>query len=304
MNHLKKLIVVVGPTASGKTAAGIALAERYRTVVVSADSRQFYREMNIGTAKPSADELAAAQHYFIGNLSINDNYTAGKYEKECLALLGTLFKTHDTVVMVGGSGLFIKAVCEGFDEFPDVEPDVRQRLITEFREDGLPALQEKLKKDDPDYYARVDLNNHQRVIRALEIIESTGKPFSSFRKASAAERNFEAIKFAPELPREILYDRINKRVDAMIEQGLVEEVRYLLPWRHLNALSTVGYTELFAYFDGKTDLKTAIELIKQNTRRFAKRQLTWFRKDDGITWISTDAGEFAKQIIDTLRAGR
>lgn len=304
MNHLKKLIVVVGPTASGKTAAGIALAEHYRTVVVSADSRQFYREMNIGTAKPSADELAAAQHYFIGNLSINDNYTAGKYEKECLALLGNLFKTHDTVVMVGGSGLFIKAVCEGFDEFPDVEPDVRQRLITEFREDGLPALQEKLKKDDPDYYARVDLNNHQRVIRALEIIESTGKPFSSFRKASAAERNFEAIKFAPELPREILYDRINKRVDAMIEQGLVEEVRSLLPWRHLNALSTVGYTELFAYFDGKTDLKTAIELIKQNTRRFAKRQLTWFRKDDGITWIRTDAGEFAKQIIDTLRAGR
>jgi tRNA dimethylallyltransferase len=291
MNHepaTKTLIVIAGPTASGKTAAAIELAKYYKTVIVSADSRQFYREMSIGTAKPTDDELTAIKHYFINSHSITETFNAGDYEKQSLELLTKLFKTHDIVILVGGSGLFIKAVCEGFDEFPDLKPDLRDKLNKEFKEKGISYLQEKLKVADPEYYKQVDLNNPQRVIRALEVFENTGQPYSSYRKSIANKRPFRIIKFGLNLSREALYQRINLRVDDMIKQSLVEEVRSLLPYRHLNALNTVSYSELFDYFDEKTDLPSAIELIKQNTRRFAKRQLTWFTKDKDITWLQAD----------------
>lgn len=297
MDSSKTLIVIAGPTASGKTAAAIEVAKHYNTVVVSADSRQFYREMSIGTAKPNGEELSAVKHYFINSLSINEPYTAGDYEKQCLELLAELFKTYSVVVLAGGSGLFIKAVCEGFDEFPDTDPSVREKLNIELEEKGIAYLQEKLKTADPDYYSQVDINNPQRVIRALEIFESSGKPYSSYRRSALNKRPFHIVKTGLNLPREVLYNRINQRVDIMVEQGLIDEVKSLLPYRHLNALNTVGYSELFDYFDGKTSLDTALELIKQNTRRFAKRQMTWFGKDKQINWIEANDKNLVKKII-------
>jgi tRNA dimethylallyltransferase len=298
MDSKKSLIVIAGPTAVGKTETAIQLARHYDTVIVSADSRQFYREMSIGTAKPNADELAAAKHYFINSHSVTEDFTVGDYEKQALALLDELFKTHNKVILAGGSGLFIRAVCEGFDELPDADNAIREKLNTEFAKHGIAYLQEKLKIADPNYYNQVDLNNPKRLIRALQVFESTGKPFSSFRSASVNQRPFESIKFCINLPREILYDRINRRVDIMIEQGLVDEVHSLLPYRHLNALHTVGYSELFDYFDGKTDLPTAINLIKQNTRNFAKRQLTWFRKDKEMHWVEPGSVNEITNIIE------
>jgi tRNA dimethylallyltransferase len=283
------LIVIAGPTASGKTVAAIEIAKHYNTVVISADSRQFYREMSIGTAKPTDEELREVKHYFINSLSISETYTAGDYEKQCLELLTELFKVHDVVVLAGGSGLFIKAICEGFDDFPDTDPAVRERLNKEFDNEGIVHLQGKLKVADPEYYKHVDLNNPQRVIRALEVFETTGKPYSSYRKSASNKRSFHIIKFGLSLPREALYSRINQRVDEMVKQGLIGEVKSLLPYRQLNALNTVGYSEVFDYFDGKTDLNTAIDLVKQNTRRFAKRQMTWFRKDKEIIWVKADS---------------
>ncbi|MDR3697311.1 tRNA (adenosine(37)-N6)-dimethylallyltransferase MiaA [Mucilaginibacter sp.] len=301
MNHEQPtLIVTAGPTASGKTAAAIELANHYKTVIVSADSRQFYKEMSIGTAKPTEDELAAAKHYFINSHSITDPFSAGDYEKQALNLLDELFKVYDKVILVGGSGLFIKAVCEGFDEFPDVAPGVREKLNTELDKQGLSFLQEKLKLADPEYYNQVDLNNPQRVIRALEVFESTGQAYSSFRSTKINKRPFRSIKFGLTLPKEVLYQRINHRVDEMVKQGLVEEVRSLLPYRNINALNTVGYTELFDYFDGKTSLDDAILAIKQNTRRFAKRQLTWFRKDAEINWLQADKKELITDMISVV----
>lgn len=299
MNHssLKKLIVIAGPTAVGKTAAAIKLAQQLKTEIISADSRQFYREMSIGTAKPNAEELAQAKHHFIDSHSITENFTVGDFEKQALELLDELFKTHDQVIMVGGSGLFIQAVIQGFDDLPTADPEIREKLNLELAEKGIENLQDKLQEADPDYYNQVDLNNPQRLIRALEVFEATGKPFSSFRKAAINKRPFESIKIALNLPREELYDRINKRVDIMVEQGLIEEVRSLMPYKHLNALNTVGYSELFDYFDGKTDLHTAINLIKQNTRRFAKRQLTWFRKDQEMKWMVADDPNLINEII-------
>ncbi|MDB5090443.1 MAG: tRNA ((37)-N6)-dimethylallyltransferase MiaA [Mucilaginibacter sp.] len=291
------LIVIAGPTASGKTAAAIEVAKHYNTVVVSADSRQFYREMSIGTAKPNGEELSAVKHYFINSLSIDEPYTAGDYEKQCLELLAELFKNHDVVVLAVGSGLFIKAVCEGFDEFPDTDPAERERLNIELEEKGIAYLQEKLKTADPEYYSQVDINNPQRVIRALEIFESSGKPYSSYRRSVLNKRPFHIVKAGLRLPREVLYNRINQRVDIMAEQGLVEEVKSLLSYRHLNALNTVGYSELFDYFDGKTNLNTALELIKQNTRRFAKRQMTWFGKDKEINWLEANDENLVSKII-------
>ncbi|MDB4926271.1 tRNA (adenosine(37)-N6)-dimethylallyltransferase MiaA [Mucilaginibacter sp.] len=281
----KSLLVIAGPTASGKTAVAIRLAQHYKTVIVSADSRQFYREMSIGTAKPSIDELAAAKHYFIDSHTVNQTFSVGDYEKQGLALLDELFKIHDIVILVGGSGLYIKALCEGFDDIPQADPEIREQLNNEFAEKGITTLQEELKMADPVYYDEVDLNNPQRIIRALEVFRHTGKPFSSYRKATINIRPFRSVKIGLDLPREVLYDRINQRVDDMVKQGLVDEVKSLLPYRHLNALNTVGYSELFAYLDGKTDLNRAIELIKQNTRHFAKRQLTWFKKDKEIHWL-------------------
>ena len=286
MSHeLKTLIVIAGPTASGKTALAIELANRLKTEIISADSRQFYKEMAIGTAKPSPEELKQAKHYFIDSHSITETFSVGDFERQGLIVIENIFKTHDTAIMVGGSGLYIKAICEGFDELPTASPEIRSKLNREFEEKGVTYLQERLKLADPVYYAQVDLNNPQRLIRALEVFEHTGVPFSAYRKSTVNPRPFRIIKLGIDLPREVLYQRINHRVDDMIKHGLIEEVRALLPHRSYNALNTVGYSELFDHFDGKTDLETAIVLIKQNTRRFAKRQMTWFRKDENIRWI-------------------
>jgi tRNA dimethylallyltransferase len=288
MNHEplpKKLIAIVGPTASGKTALAIELAKKFKTEIISADSRQFYREMAIGTAKPTVEELSQAKHHFVDSHSVTDYFSVGDFEREGLELLDSLFKIHDTVIMVGGSGLYIKAICEGFDELPSSSPEIRHEINRAFEEKGITYLQEQLKLKDPGYYEQVDLNNPRRLIRALEVIESTGIPFSSFRKSQLTPRHFNCVKIGIDLPRQVLYERINQRVDIMVSQGLEEEVCSLLHYRDLNALNTVGYSEFFDYFDGKTDLNTAITLIKQNTRRFAKRQLTWFRKDKDIKWI-------------------
>lgn len=291
MNHTpqtKTLLVIAGPTASGKTAVAIRLAQHYQTVIVSADSRQFYQEMSIGTAKPDAEELAAAKHYFIDSQSIHESFSVGDYEKQGLALLDELFKTHAIVILVGGSGLYIKALCEGFDEIPQADAEIREQLNQEFESNGIVALQEELKIADPAFYAQADINNPQRLIRALEVFRATGNPFSSYRKATVNTRPFKSVKICLDLPREVLYDRINRRVNNMVKQGLVDEVKALLPYRHLNALNTVGYSEVFDYLDGYVTLDRAIELIKQNTRHFAKRQLTWFRKDKAVHWLAPE----------------
>lgn len=288
MKPFKTLIVIAGPTAIGKTAAAIQLAQHFSTVILSADSRQFYREMSIGTAKPTDDELAAAKHYFINSHSITEPFSVGSFEQQGLKLLDELFKVHDIIILVGGSGLYIKAICEGFDNIPDADAGVRERLNLELVEKGITYLQEKLKLADPDYYNQVDISNPQRVIRALEVFEATGNPFSSYRISATNTRPFNIIKIALDMPRELLYNRINQRVDVMMEQGLLDEVQSLINYRNLNALNTVGYNELFDHLDGKISLDIAIDKIKQNTRRFAKRQLTWFRKDKGFHWIEAN----------------
>ncbi len=297
----KTLIVVAGPTAVGKTALAIALARHYGADILSADSRQFYREMSIGTAKPTADELAQANHHFVNSYSITDSFNVGDFEQQGLQCLEQLFTNNDVAILAGGSGLYIKAICEGFDEVPSADPAIRESLNAAFAEQGLTYLQDKLKTADPVYYAEVDINNPQRIIRALEVIAQTGQPFSSFRTANTRQRPFNIIKIGLNLPREILYDRINRRVDAMIADGLVAEVESLLPYRGYNALNTVGYTEIFDYLDGKTDLPSAIAAIKQNTRRFAKRQLTWFNKDKGFAWFEPgQVGEMIQYIDKAL----
>jgi tRNA dimethylallyltransferase len=302
MNHelTKTLIVINGPTAVGKTAVAIQLAQHYNTVILSADSRQFYREMNIGTAKPNEAELAAAKHYFIDSHSIVENFSVGDYEKQALALLDDLFKVHDVIILVGGSGLYIKAVCEGFDDLPVADPGIRHRLNQDFTELGIKHLQERLMEVDPAAYRIIDLHNPQRIIRALEVYESTGKPISSFRKAVKNNRPFRMVSIGLNLPRDILYRQINYRTDMMVKNGLIDEVRSLMPYRHLNSLNTVGYSELFDYFDGKTDLEHAIDLIKQNTRHFAKRQLTWFRKDKDVNWLEADDEDLIPDIINLV----
>lgn len=298
----KNLIVVAGPTAVGKTAAAIELAKHYNTVVVSADSRQFFREMSIGTAKPNAAELAQVKHYFIDSHSINEPFSVGDFEKQGLALLDELFKIHDHVILAGGSGLYIKAICEGFDDLPTADPNTREKLNQELEEKGLTHLQEKLKAVDPVYYAEVDLSNPQRIIRALEVFETSGKPISFYRQSTVNRRPFNIIKLALNLPREILYQRINDRVNIMMQQGLLAEVTALMPYRHLNALNTVGYSEIFDYFDGKLTLQKAIEMIQQNTRRFAKRQLTWFRKDTSFIWFDAGDPDVIAQMITQINA--
>ncbi|MEO6633752.1 MAG: tRNA (adenosine(37)-N6)-dimethylallyltransferase MiaA [Mucilaginibacter sp.] len=299
MNQNKTLIVIAGPTAIGKTAIAIQLAQHLNTVIISADSRQFYREMSIGTAKPNPVELAAAQHYFVNSHSVTEPISVGDFETQGLELLDHLFKTLDTVILVGGSGLYIKAITEGFDNIPSADEGIREKLNKELEEKGISYLQEKLKTVDPDYYKEVDINNPQRVIRALEVFESTGQPFSFFRKAETNTRVFGSIKIALDMPREQLYDRINQRVDIMMQDGLLEEVKQLMPYHHLNALNTVGYSEIFDYLEGKVTLEKAIDQIKQNTRRFAKRQLTWFRKDKDFHWFEVNESLY-KNIVALL----
>ncbi len=282
----KHLIIITGPTAIGKTGLAVFLAKQLKTEIISFDSRQFYKEMKIGTAVPSDDELSEAPHHFIQNLSIQDEYSVGDFEREALDKIEELFQNHDSLIMIGGSGLYEKAVSEGLDEFPEVDKAIRQNLVYDFDINGIEFLQKELKNSDPVYYQIVDINNPVRLIRALEICRGTGKPFSSFRKNNSCPRNFNIVKIGLELPREEIYDRINKRVDLMMKDGLLEEVKSLYPYKHLNSLQTVGYKELFDYLDGKTDLNFAIEEIKKNTRRYAKRQLTWYRKDEKVVWFS------------------
>ena len=279
------LINILGPTAIGKTSLSIKIANYYQTEIISADSRQFYKEMKIGTAVPEIEELKAAPHHFIQHISVENDYSVGDFEKQAIQKLEDLFKEKQLVVMVGGSGLYIKAVTEGLDDFPDVDPEIRQNLNSHLEKDGIDWLQKKLFVLDPEYYKNADVQNPHRLIRALEICIATGKPFSSFLNQDKRNRNFKTINIGLTANREMIYERINQRVDIMIENGLVEEAKALYPQRNLNALNTVGYKELFKYFDGDWDLETAISEIKKNTRRFAKRQLTWFRKDDTIKWF-------------------
>jgi tRNA dimethylallyltransferase len=283
--HTPTLLVITGPTAIGKTGLAIELAQRLQTEILSADSRQFFREMSIGTAKPNPAELESAPHHFINNLSIHDDYNAGRYETEAISLLNRLFEKHPIVILCGGSGMYIDAVCKGFDALPDIGEQHRADLNTLFQSEGIAALQSLLLKHDPDHYHVVDLNNPHRLIRALEITLATGIPYSTFRKGEGKKRNFNTLKIGLGTDRNMLYTRINARVDRMMEDGLLEEVRRLFPFRHLNALHTVGYKELFDHLEGKLNLPDAIDLIKQNTRRFSKRQLTWFRKDESIIWM-------------------
>ena len=278
------LVIIGGPTAVGKTATAIQVARYFQTEIISADSRQFYKEMSVGTAKPSPSELATIPHHFVDFLHVWEDYNAGDYERDVLQKLDKLFKEHKVVVMTGGSGLYIDAVCYGFDEMPVIPPQVRDKLNEDHQAKGLVYLQEQLKKADPVYYDQVDRNNPQRVIRALEVISTTGKPYSSFRKSKPAQRPFDILFFGLEMPREELYEQINARVDVMIEEGLVEEVKALKEFKDYNALQTVGYQEIFSYLQNELTLKEAIELIKQNTRRYAKRQLTWFRRNQDTHW--------------------
>ncbi|WP_245747674.1 tRNA (adenosine(37)-N6)-dimethylallyltransferase MiaA [Parapedobacter koreensis] len=285
----KTLVCIVGPTAIGKTAVGIQLAQHFHTVILSADSRQFYRELSIGTAKPTDNELASVPHYFIDSHSVMDDYSAGDFERDALQCLEELFSRLDVVLLVGGSGLFVDAVCRGLDDLPKALPGVRDRLNNLYKEQGLEPLQERLKGVDPTYYEQVDIQNPQRVIRALEVYESTGLPFSHFRQQAAGTRPFKILRIGLDTDRTYLYERINNRVDAMIAAGLLDEVKSLLPFRHKSSLQTVGYAELFDYLDGRYTWQEAVDKIKQNTRKYAKRQLTWFRKDPATVWFRPEA---------------
>lgn len=282
----KQLIVITGPTAIGKTGLAIFLAQKFSTEILSFDSRQFYKEMNIGTAVPSKEELELIPHHFIQHLSIFDDYSVGDFERDAIRKIEELFKIHDVLIFVGGSGLYEKAVTQGLDNFPEVDPAIRKKLNAEFEEFGLEKLQHQLLGVDPDYYRQADIQNPVRVIRALEIYRGTGKTFSSFLSQKPIQRNFDVLKIGLELPRKEIYERINQRVDLMMEEGLKEEAHSLYPNRNLNSLQTVGYRELFDYFDGKMDLEFAVEEIKKNSRRYAKRQLTWYRKDENMKWFS------------------
>ena len=285
----QNLIIIAGPTAVGKTALSIQLAQYFNCPIVSADSRQFYKEMSIGTAKPTLKEMQGVPHYFIDNLSIHDTYNVGQYERDAIHQLEELFKKHEQVILIGGSGLYINAVINGVDEFEEIPSSIREQLIKDHTEKGLIYLQEKLKQLDEDYYHQVDLNNPQRVMRALEVCIHTQKPFSQFRTKEKKERAFNMFNILINTNREALYHKINQRVDVMMSQGLFEEAKALYPFKNLNALNTVGYKELFEVMDGVVTMEEAVNLIKQNTRRYAKRQLTWFNhQGDFETFEPTD----------------
>lgn len=280
------LIVVVGPTGSGKSALAVELAKHYNAPIISTDSRQMYRGLPIGTAQPTAEELAAAKHYFIADREVEEDFNCGRYEVEALALLERLFAESEHVIAVGGSGLYVQALCEGMDALPEADVELRNELRRRLDSEGLESLFEELRRLDPKYAEVVDRCNPSRVMRALEVCLSTGRPYSEQRSGMVASRPFRIVKVGTDLPRDLLYERIDKRVDMMVADGLVEEARRVYPKRHLNALQTVGYREMFDYFDGRCTLEEAIELVKRNSRRYAKRQLTWFRRDKQTGWFS------------------
>lgn len=294
---MKKLIVIAGPTAVGKTHVAIQLARHYQTEIISADSRQLFRELNIGTAKPSVEELALVPHHFVNSHSIHDDYDAGAYGRDAIALITSLFSQLDKLIVCGGSGLYIKAALEGFDEMPDVPTGLRERLIDDYRLHGIAWLQQKLKEADPEYYQQVDIQNPHRLIRALELHAASSKPMSAWRQQQKAEHPFTIVKIGIELDRERLYQRIDQRMDEMIARGLFEEAQHLYHLRHLNALQTVGYKEIFDWIEGKYDREEAVRLLKRNSRRYAKRQLTWFKRDEEMHWFTPDqVREIIKQV--------
>lgn len=306
---MKYLITIVGPTAIGKTALSITLAQHFNCEIISCDSRQFFKEMTIGTAVPNQEELAAATHHFIQNKSIFENYTVGDYEKEALQKLDELYKTNDFAILIGGSGLYVDAILKGFDEFPEIDPAIRSEVNLNYEKLGIEYLQQQLKKLDPDYFQKITfenpqtLQNPQRMMRFVEVCIGAGKPYSSFLNQKKNNRTFIPILIGLDADREVIYNRINQRVDIMMNEGLLEEVKTLYPNKALNALQTVGYRELFSYFDGEFSLPFAIEEIKKNTRRFSKRQLTWFKRNENTKWFdyATDRKEIIKYIEENLK---
>ena len=294
----KRLIVIVGPTGSGKTDLSIRIARRYGAPVLSTDSRQMYRGMAVGTAQPLPEQLQEVEHHFIASHDIKDNLSCGEYETQALARLDELFAAHDYVVAVGGSGLYVRALCEGMDDLPQADEQLRRELASRLATEGLESLAAQLKTLDPAYYDKVDRSNPARVVRALEVCMQTGLPYSQLRTGTPRPRNFGIVKVGVDMPRDMLYERIDRRVDCMLADGLEAEARALYPYRHLNALQTVGYREFFDYFDGRTTYDEAVALIKRNSRRYAKRQLTWFRRDGGIRWFGPDDTEAIISYID------
>jgi tRNA dimethylallyltransferase len=297
------LITVIGPTAIGKTALAVSLAKHFGTEIISSDSRQFYREMSIGTAVPTVEEQEGIPHHFLQHISITSSYSVGDFEAEALEKIDELFSTYNTLILVGGSGLYTDTLLHGLDTFPAISPGLRAKLNQTLEEEGIEALQAQLKEHDPDYYQRVDLQNPHRLIRALEVCLSSGMPYSSYLGQPKSPRPFIPIIAGLKATRDMLYQRINERVDKMMEDGLLEEVTQLLPYKEYNALQTVGYQELFAYKEGKWDLETAVEEIKKNTRRFAKRQLTWYRKTEGVIWFDyqTPHDEIAMELEEKIK---
>jgi len=298
MAEQKTLVVVLGPTASGKTDVAIRLAKHFDTGIISADSRQFYYEIPIGTAAPTAKQLSMVPHHFVGNLSLNEDYNVSRFEQEVLALLKEKFRQHDVMIMAGGSGLYIDAICKGFDQLPDPDPVLRKALQEKWQQEGIGVLQQQLQQLDPVYYEQVDRHNPKRLMRAIEVCLQTGKKYSDLRLNKPQKREFRILKIGLNLPREVLFDRINLRTDRMMRQGWLEEARKVLSFRHKNALNTVGYKELFAYLDGKMTWEETLEKIKTNTRRYAKRQLTWFKRDNEIHWFSPEDMDSITAFVD------
>ena len=296
-SNKKNLIVIAGPTAIGKTSLSIKLAKKLKTEIISCDSRQFYKELSIGTAVPSEDELKKIQHHFIQKLSIKEGYNIGEFEKDAILKIESLFKKYNNVILVGGSGLYIDAVCKGIDILPDISKKIRENLNIQYKKNGLAWLQNEVKELDPEYFEYVDTKNPQRLMRSLETYTASGKKISSLHKKKDKKRDFNIIKIGLEIDRELLYRKINSRVDKMINDGLIEEAKDLIKYRHYNALNTVGYKELFDFLDGNSNLETAIEKIKQNTRRLAKRQITWFKRDKSINWFTIDEYQ---EIVKTI----
>ena len=295
------LVIIGGPTAVGKTAVSIQLAQYFKTEIISADSRQFYKEMNIGTAVPSEEELSMVKHHFIQNLSVEEKYNASSFERDTIKLLDELYRTYHIVFLVGGSGLYIDAICNGIDDLPSVPADIRKKYNSVYELEGLEKIQQLLKENDPEYYTRVDLNNHKRILKALEVFDITKQPYSSFLNRTKKSRSFNVLKIFLDIDRNLLYEQINKRVETMIEAGLVEEVRELIKYRNDTPLNTVGYKELFSYFDGKISQEEAITQIKNHTRAYARRQLTWFRRYADANWFHPkQVKEMTELIIKTI----
>lgn len=298
MNQSKTIIIIVGPTAVGKTAFAIDAAKLLHTKIISADSRQCYKELNIGVAKPTEEELQQVKHYFISSHSVEEDVNAVVFEQYALKAADQIFLNKDFAVMVGGTGLYVKAFTEGLDDIPSVDDEIRQNIITQFEKNGIEWLQQQVQQKDPAFWASAEQQNPQRLMRALEVMESTGESIAEFRKGEKQQRPFNIIKIGLELPRQELYERINQRVDIMITHGLIEEVKSMIPFQHLNALQTVGYKEFFEYFNGKISIDKAIEDIKKNSRHYAKRQLTWFKKDPKTMWFSPH--EPVKKVLERV----